>query len=665
MLDLKVRMPALRKWRRLEIVLLAGLVLGLLLALTPFRSLSFVVIIVATSCLIPLGKLGIITRAIVGFTVIASINGFIAAIFWIVRWPLTSGVLLIFYSICLIVWLLVKKQNGKIDPIRFNSHEFLSLLTALAAVVVVVWPLFFKDLGPKLAQIVMAGGDNAAHIEMVKTNDLNKGFAYGFERNRVNPSPGTSNYPQTWHFNTAFTKWLVEPLLRTPNSPTKILFIYYMSAVLWFTMLLYCMVRLSLLVAEQISGKISWAAALGAVAVTIPVGTHWLIGLFSNGFHAQNAALLLLAVEAILIIEIFQRSAKERFPLLLLATVCVASINFVWIFLFPIGALPLGIAVVATWWKNNKRLPIYYIICTVLLGLIACIQPVLYKIYPINFEFPWILQRGFITQTSMYTLVFLLVPIAWYVYVYWKHVAVRIIFGFVVASFGFSYWLFNYQLSKIGELRYFYFKSTYTVIIFSAIIVGAILCQLLQILLKQKVRRPVGVYKTSLVLVVIILATMVGWTTRQKVLNSYGDSTIGGISQGQAWEIIHQVAVDPANGLRLGFIGACNRGDDIRSNQLSHALAFVDADRMPSNSFDSGPLDEKLLFRYVGDVASHAQGQIIVVSSDQVISRKLFDTLDEPTKAKIKLINIDTTAETEPVSQCPNRSRDIEAYPIP
>jgi hypothetical protein len=644
----------------------AGLLaIGEIIAFTPLRLLSLILIVFVLARLLPFGT-GLFTKLIVSFGIIVSLVTYLAVIAWLVHLPLSSGIIVTILNICLMSTYLFMRRKGMntAQVLRTNAQDCASLLVAIVTVLLVMWPVLQQFNGARLAEVVTAGGDNTAHLEMIKINDLNRGLPYGYH-NRVNNKTLYASYPQGWHFMTAFVKWLSEPFTSYQNSPRDILLLFYLTASLWFGILMFLITRLACMVGEPLNGVKKPLATIAVVAVVTTVGLHWMLGLFMRGFQAQIASFTFCLFEIFFLIEAFKRPASKRYPALLLAASAAVSINFLWLFIAPIALGLLAAAFIITLFQNKRLPPLYIWSVLVFLGGLAAVQPLLYKLYPVNLGIPLLMQRGDAQQTSMYTLFFMCVIIAGYTTVHWTNRSLRIVFSSALLALAFSLYLFEDQLHTLHELRYFYFKSTYLFIMLATVILGAIAYELLNNTLRDSARKTRGrLHSAILITLVLISGSMICWQVRNPFTDRYVQSTLSGIDIAQAQPLIDAVSLNPGNGYYTVFLGACDRGNDIRASQLLESLSFVVKPQSATTiSFDPAAPEETEQFQPILNATKQSGHTITVISSDQVLEHKLRAYLGDQI-SRVAIISINGNPQSEPISQCPNRTRDLERWPL-
>jgi len=629
--------------------------------LTPLQIVSFALLLIVATRLLPLGKLGIITRILLSLGLSLCMVTFIAIGAWTVGVPLSAQLILLL--LIALLGLLNGQQKRKNIPElrswRADRYEIVSAVIALISLTLIITPVLQATNAATLLRVISAGGDNSSHLDIIKTSDLNQGVAYG-KNNRVNAPGGAINYPQGWHFNVAFYKWMSDPLLHYQNRPGKILLLFYTASLIWFGLLVFFITRLALRLGQLAVPKPHVVGLIAAAAVVGGATIHWLLQLFTHGFEAQTAALTLLVMAAFAVAEAFALPAAKRYPWLIVAAILAVGSNFIWVFIMPITCGGVAAGVLATT-IGLKKLPSWPVIATfVLLAGIALLQPLFYLIYPVQFEFPIILQRGDIDPTSMIALLTIFGLGLIYTIARWRVRALRAVMFIAGVGIIFSFGLMLYQLHELQELRYFYYKSTYTFIVIGVAIAGAITLDIVsQFLTPARLKRAALI---TLCTLTVITSCLVWWQIKGPKTDAYTNGSLGGMSGPQALALINQVTKGPAVAADTIFIGSCNRGDDIRANLFIAALTF-DPIRH-GHSFNPGAHDQNVVFASIKQAMTEPTRNIHVISGDQVVLSHLRTYLGDVEYAKLTIVNLDTTPETEPIKQCPDRTRDIGKFPI-
>ncbi len=638
---------------------LGTIAVAAILAFTPLSFVSFFLVLLVTARFIPF-RAGIITCLAFSFCITICVFGCFAALAWATGLALNSTLILFLLLLPLAVIAFINKNKPGTNPGFGTDHdELLAAGLALLTMVFITLPLLQAPSGATLLRVVSAGGDNSSHLTMVKVSDLNHGLAYGLN-NRVNPMPGAVSYPHTWHFSVTFFSWLLKSLpFGNSDSPTRTLVIFYGSALFWFGLLVFLITRCALRLSRLIVVKKSSIATTVAVLVCAGITAHWLLQLFTNGFQSQIASLVMIMAEVYLLAEAYNQPANKRYVMLLLAGVLAVGSTFMWVFLMPVALGILGLCVLQTA-IVNKKLPLAVTLGFVVIGLFMIFQPLLILLFPVGFEGgeSMILQRGFINPTSIEALVVITALSAVASMLHGRNQPQRVLFTGVCVALGFSVALMLYQLYAIGELRYFYFKSTYTAIVLGGALLGATAYYF-----SYKILGNITKYRSIILTIVLVTGALVVWQIKDPTALKYIDGSLNGMSTQTAHAVLLQTARGPKVSANTTFLGNCNRGDDIRASLFTAALTKTMVyQNLP---FDQSKHDQNLAFQTAANSLKTSQTPITIVSNDQQITAALKAYLGaEAQNPKLEIIELDQTPETEPISQCPDRIRDIQKFPV-
>lgn len=631
---------------------------SLVLTLTPLKIVSFALLIIIVARLIPLVS-GVITRLAISFSLVSCISGCVAVVAWLVHAPLNATSLLLALTVIISVWAWVmRKHTGAPKKLTTNAHELSALGLAVVTVMMIALPALKDPNGASLLRIISAGGDNSAHLTMVKAIDLNQGVGFG-GNNRVNQMPGAVNYPQFWHFNVASYKWFADATgFGKIDSASKVLAIFYGASLLWFGLLVFLMTRLGLRVAEIVTKKSDLLGLIAALGVCAAITAHWLLQLSTYGFQSQTGALLLLVAEIYMLVEAFRQSSGRRYAALIVAGFLAVGSSLTWTLLIPPAAGAFGLCVLITIFANKKLPSLPVSLLTVLVGAFIIFQPLLLYIFPVSFEggVSMIQQRGLINPVSMGALLTIFIVCLLYAWVNKTNKSLRVIAVVAAGTIAFSFGLMVYQLHTLGELRYFYHKSAYGFVVIGGALLAAAAYHFAHTLFKDRGRIVIA-------LLLCALAGLAIWHVKDPAWRSYQDTTIGGMSSQAAAAVVQQINLGPLTSANTTFLGACNRGDDIRANLFTTALTKTMIYK--SVSFDPGGHNEKFIFAAIALHLRESDVPITIISSDLAISGRLKTHLGElASRNTFKLIDLDNTEYTEPISQCPDRIRDITQFPV-
>ncbi len=470
------------------------------------------------------------------------------------------------------------------------------------------------------------------------------------------------SYPQGWHLNAAFDKWLLRATDHYKDSPGRTVAFFYLYTIMWFAIFCFIVVRLGLYLVRERRKSTHFISKL-VVLFFLAIGLAlWFLPLFLSGFQTAIAAWLFLLIEIIFIIEACEASKLQaKYNYIALALFMFAGINYMWVFLAPVALLPIAVILLNTIRLTKSWPPFNFIFWGILALASASFQVIVQMKVAPHTNVPFIDLTGFIDHTSMAILLAVMTGIAIYFYYNRSLVRFKVVFLYTVAAIIFSIILMLHQLSTLHELRYYYFKSTYAFIVLaliaSSFIIGNTVNKMF--LRTPKQSKKSGVLHISFILIAtLILGACLLTLLKPKILTATFQGGARGISQQQADALSTELVKDQVNGYRMIFIGSCNRGDDIRASDFANSLSYIPPRLIPhvGSSITLSRLNEDTLFNQINHYLDRETGNITIVSSDQVISQRLKKALGNNI-SRVTLIDVDSTLETEPQSQCPDRVR--------
>lgn len=639
---------------RLSYILI--LLAAILLALTPFKIVSFLILIFVLARTVVL-RFGLIGNMLIAFLLIAATSSAVAAGTWLVDIPISPAWLLGSYAACLLLSTQILPDSWRpLRPSRseiFDKDDWIGLLIvglfSISLLSVLGNPLSAAQLG----SVIMKGGDNSAHFNLLKLNDINHGFAIGSD-NKVNAHGPLQTYPQGWHYNGALLKQIIEPLVPIQISVVRLLAFYYLLCCLWFVTLIFLIIRLGLYLLRGLSkgSSTAWlAGALAGIAGAVALG-YALVSPFIIGFQSQISALALLVLEVILLL--FARQARltaQKFALLLLAAIALAGSSFSWLYLLPIGG---GLLAFVCWQtiRETKRLPLVFAAMALPIGGAILFQPlvqILIKIPP--YKDGIINQPGYVEPLDIYLVIALFVAATITYVIYRKDKLVQTLYGACVLACLFSFGIMMYQLETVHELRYYFYKSLVTCVALTTPLIAAGIARLVLFCLRETDRKRTIILGSLTVLLGIFL--WFGW--RSPYLTELPKGVYG-ISPAQADALRTIIDENPANADHIVSIGGCNRGEDARTGQLATALSY----HPPFFQFSPFQVllpDEQEIFSSMHDFMLKYDFQLIVLVNDQQVGERLEQYMSDVPPDLLRIVTLDGTPETEPIQQCPDRIR--------
>jgi hypothetical protein len=643
----------------------ALLAVAVLLGFTPLRLVSLLILVYVLARCLPI-RLGILGKCIVAFVLFSCANAFLAVCFFIFRLPLSSALIISIFSLVLLAFTARFPISGSLWPSKdslANSDDWLALLVAIVPVMLLLAQIFPHPSIANIAPAIMEGGDNSAHIEILKGVDANRGLTIG-SHNRANLPSTYASYPQGWHYNGAFTEWLVEALVPFHGSATKLLGFYYLYCSLWVGLFSYILARLVLYIYAARRGTASKLAKLAPLLIAEIGLLGWLFPLEASGFQPQIGALTCLSLVAFFLIEAYRVSIEKRYPFLLLAGLAAVGTSLFWVFLAPIAIIALVLALAQTMYaKRSYRLPTYFIGCTVVVAF-----GVFFQIY-IQYKNPanggGFNAFGYVPDMlPMYVLLGILLGISLYMYFRSNQVKLRVVYAFALITIVFALVVMLIQSVKYGEPRYYYYKATYTYLLFAIILLAAIGGDILQTLLAMRPRLGLApkLHYGLILISFVVIASLFFVSFQSADFSLYYNKEAAGITPAQATTISELYVASPANDVHVVPIGSCDRGVDIRVQLLAASLAWspqVNSYKPVKVSLSSQ--STATVFGQINDYLRTAHIPLFIVSSDQTLTTSLqtyLTTKDPAVLSELDIINLDSNPTATNAATCPARLGD-------
>jgi hypothetical protein len=498
----------------------------------------------------------------------------------------------------------------------------------------------------------MYGGDNSSHLQLLKANDFNKGFSI-HENNRYNTTPNLRSYPQGWHFNAVLLKWVIEPLVPISPHPVRIMAFFYAYSVAWLGILSFIITQLAFLLLP--ARKRSSLAASVAVPVVCAIGiAGWIIPLFASAFQAQLCALAYLLLEVICIVLALRKPMKARSGYVAAALFATIAITFMWVFIVPVAALGFLACLWPTLWHYVKKRP-SVITLTLSLGMLVIGLAQAYIAAASPGAGGGIDVHGYVPLTTMYPMIGVAIACTLAVYFYPQFKGFRTLYFFSILALAFSLILMAYQLSAFDELRYYYFKSTYTYIVLAIIGLAFVAAQLLDGLLAKRELLPRLSHQAFIVSSFLVIGVMCFVTLKSVEFDHYTQKNLEGIGPDQAAAITSILEEDSANGYRIAPIGSCNRGDDIRAQLLAYALTYTPYSQTgPRLTLELSELQSTTVFSEVRSFIDQHHTPVYLVSRDQSLTSALLDYLGA-NSSYVRVTDIDPDPVATAATHCPDR----------
>jgi len=634
---------------------IAALFLGVALTLLVTPKLAifvFVYVFVKSIRLLPLPQFGALTRAIILLLAFLSFNTILGFVAWALKIKLGGLVLVVAYSIIMaILMLIIPKQSDKPQGDRIQKREIFALVAALAILAVILLPIKDKPNGIVASRIITYGGDNISHLEFFNVIDKNEGYVQDdlFKLEHVLTAK-LIPYPQGWHLNLSIVKDFVEQGIG-PMSLDEFLLFYHVASGICFAIFVYLFFMLGLTIQDRIKGATRVAKYVSVSFLSALLFTGPFFAFFAFGFQTHLVATALFMVQLLILMatpEIKDR-AQQKY-LFYLALLIASGIAYVWLFLWPVA-----IVAVALFAINNLGLTIknfykeWAFIGLALLFASLGIGQVLYQVmfvYAANINEP-----GFILEPNNLLLISLMLIAYVFVLFAYKNDRIRMLGQITGVSVIFSLLVLAYQLYKVGEPRYFYYKSTFSFILLSFLLLAAALSMIISAVIK--VLSKGSRFNQFTIFVALVLAgTSLVWTVSSKQFRLYVQAKPYGMSEELADAVLTIVKTNPKEGHRVIAIGSCNRESDIKAMRLAVALSN-DPSLKQQNVIEAQVTSPhaQTVFKVIDDYME-VEENLTILSTDTGLQKKLSEFLGEDKVKRVRFVDLDYSKKVKTPEDC-------------
>lgn len=589
--------------------------------------LSFLVLGTIITILLPLGKKGIFTKAVIVFVLAASVNMIIGFIFWVLKIPVTTQFLSGFYTVVACILVYRHKSRKVLENKIFPIEDIVSLTVCLITTVFLLLTFFAHTDNSSLFRVIGMGVDNIAHIGILRLVDGNNGYIYG-NKQIVDKEmlKNISAYPQGLHLNMALVENVVWPSKGLhSNRQTMLFYIIYYAFQYALLAYMFCFIALS--IAKKLKVWSKMLTPILATFFTLFLFTNLLLDIYVLGFLTQIFSLLVSMVLLIILVDALEASKKNKFYYLSLALLLCAGAGFSYVFMLPV--LLVSVLLTGAYLLAQRKLAISARKATIFIVMAAiAIAPVIIqtiymgKLSKLN-EQGGALKMDIILLTCFAGLAFL------YYFIKQKRFKqVYILQLLLLISSSFVAAIFLYQKITVGgESTYFLYKATYLPLI---IIILAI-C-----LFFMEAAKPL-IANWQIILMSICLILFF-WQTRTQTFMSYATRTAYRFSPGFA-STINKLSSDPnyqGKSTKIISLGNnCRLDDDLYLMRFVTAFSGegdLDQAQMAQIAFYPDQRRQALYDLIKKYQAKQADKRLIIVTSSNKIRQDLIEKLGENAK---------------------------------
>ncbi len=316
-----------------------ALVIGFMSVFTPFRIISFVILVLLAAGSIVSKHVGIIAKSILCFIFITCLLQAVGLVFWKLNMQLTFFWAIAPFYVALTIYA-IKFRSDITFKISTNRTE----IVAVAFAIISTGMILFTSLsgGPRLQQsirYISRGYDNATHLSIVNILYENQGYVYGSSAANAK-AKGITSYPQGWHLVNSIL-WHGLPFELGIQNTARTLLVYLVTTLVWYFIMLFSLLYVILFMASYVLKRsLSFNETLAAIGSVSLLQLTTLLPLLSSGFSNYIAVTSYICVLILVLFLYYSGVLKTKLYLLLVAALTI-GLSFTWVLIAPFGYILL------------------------------------------------------------------------------------------------------------------------------------------------------------------------------------------------------------------------------------------------------------------------------------------------------------------------------------
>lgn len=621
---------------------------GALLTLTPLALLGYGSLVVLLALILPVRLRSLTLRLVLSLLLFYSVHTIIAAVFWLMDiaglrfLPFLSGLMLAGYT-----W--------RFRPVFIKTRlDPVGLVVALAVMVVPLVPFIKSPTLATILQLFSYQGDNLSHLELINADVKKQGYVYyTLEEIRPYAYQTLSGYPQGWHVNVAVVQDQLARLVRIHDVTYRQVLFFYAICVAMYGLLALVVYELMVLLSSRARGIGELTRRLTAAGVTIGLLLGTFMTLFAYGFQTHLMSLLMVLTIGVLLTEVWETShdVTKRW-LVVLAVLLCSGLTLTW----QIIAVPTALAIFyvllaggvvtwrVAWFRQQWRF----------FGILACLTLAAAFQFYMQLRFgndaTTIIQPGLSPEprSSFLVLIFAAGLIAVFYLARQRSSRTPEPFTALLVPAGIFSLLFYIILEiRVGEQRYYYFKSTFTVILLAVILLGAYATSQVGLL-----QNKLSGWRGWLMVALVVVAGVGGISLNlSKETVAFYQSTLAGMDRPLAESLAAELKKPPAERPNIMATGSCIPDQDYKASRIAQALS--DDARLKTFRVNN-PFDKDLKYTdIIRDFSqTRPQTETLILSHDGHVLERIAHTLGP--NAKLRGINLDPHGPPKDPVRCPN-----------
>lgn len=380
------------------------------------------------------------------------------------------------------------------STIHFKKSDVYAILICLVTAICLFLPIY-RSSGANIAQFLSYGEDNASHYALTQYITTHNQFAYSIDPDTNGLIRSLEIYPQGFHISAASFLNTLHPLRLSSAAYLKL---YSFFITFQYLLFIYWFVKCCLTVTSSRS-KILSLSVMPAICLLGSFGYFML--LLYRGFQPQIFAYVFLCALFFILNTCFKQGSNTNLSLFLILTLSIGLATSWWL-LLPIPFVWLLIQL-----RDHGLLHFFYFIKKYWLLLFLCSVAVIYpiasnillsqKVDPLNEpggvdNIPWSI---FI---YIYPLIICCAPIMTKQIHRYRLILITLTSALILALL-----IGGYQEITVGHLEYYFYKSMYTVLIFSFVLFFACIVELCNIAARLRLVYRIGIAEVFLGLTIL------------------------------------------------------------------------------------------------------------------------------------------------------------------
>lgn len=581
------------------------------LAFTPLKLLSLLSVVVLLAIILPL-KDSFFVKLLLSYVVYFASNTVLGSIFWILHIPASSTSFTLIQLSIIVCLFIVNRPTLK--ETRFCLSDITKIIISILLIGIIAIPPLFKDLS--IFSIVASGGDNLSHIELFFADVTSRGYFYASPtKTSTLMTVQLAGYPQGLHINMFLLSDALKPFFDITSSPKPLISFYYL-----YTVALFVLFGWMFILIAKVSKKISAVS----IAVALVLFSGIFFSLFSFGFQTQIASYILLLSLFFVLERLYEPAYtdKKRQILALLAALITAAVSFTWMFLLPVVLLFTTYILVDAFklWKFSVILKRWkFILILAAVGIFSVIQPAVQLLYSNKALNSGVNEMGSTVIIPVLVISGIAVLSCLYFIIY-RAKRNRVLTAALTISVVFSGIIYAYQVIQVGEPRYYFYKSIFTILIISSVLLTRFCVLSIPVIARKNLAN----YTSLLILAFGFFIAAQNLTSTAGYFKKH---KAGGISPELTQSAVRSVVDNPSSAGKVIAIGSCNREQDYVTTRMVAVIS--QSNNSSRTALQAGMLepDRETLIDSIAEYQMRDNTDLTIYSTDNPTSDAVKDRL--------------------------------------